>query len=197
MPRAGGPAGAGGTWGCAECPHCHGDVSPTPHCAPVHAVGLLAIGLGAVPAPAELPGAALGTGQPLVQQAGSRQVPTWGGEALLSPRRPAGLGLGGPQQPPALTGGKTDGRGCVFSCSRPTHGHQLTGMGWGGKPQAQGPAELPWGVCRGHGHVWGASGLGYCGGGWGPWGHGQGRSSRHWRWLSVGQGQRICVHACA
>lgn len=106
-------------------------------------MGLLAIGLGAVPAPAELPGAALGTGQPLVQQAGSRQVPAWGGEALLSPQRPAGLGLGGPQQPPALTGGKTDGRGCIFSCSHPTHGHQLTGMGWGGNPRPRAQPSCP------------------------------------------------------
>lgn len=69
--------------------------------------------------------------------------------------------------------------------------------GLGGKPQAQGPAELPWGVSRGHGHVWGAGGLCCCGGGWGTCGHGQRRSSRRWRGLSVGQGQRIHVHECA
>lgn len=80
-----------------------------------------------------VPGAELGLGKPLAQQAGSRQVAAWRGEPPFSPRFhpgiPLGCGWGAPQQPPTLTGGKTDGRGCVLSCGRPTHGHQLTETG--------------------------------------------------------------------
>lgn len=93
------------------------------------------------------------------EQAGRRQVPAQRGEPpLCPPLAPESCWARGSQQPLALTGSKTDGRGCVLSCTShtwpPAGGDRL-----GGVTQSPCPAELPTGFSGGHGHVWGAGGL--------------------------------------
>lgn len=159
-PGAGGAAGAGSVQGCTRCPHCHGDVSLVGS-VPRHL--LLRVGPCEGPQPSPGPGnnPCLRTEQGLLLPLQRCPGQSWAWASPCCSRQGAGRCLrgegspcsrlalalvspwavaGGPQRPPALTSSKTDGRGCVLSCGRPTHGHQLTGMGWGGEP---GPRAQP------------------------------------------------------
>lgn len=103
--------------------------------------------------------------------------------ALFWPRCPAGHGWGAAAAPGPDR--QQDGwQGLCTQLRRPTHGHQLTGTGWG-EPRA---------FSGGHGHVWGAGGLCCCGGGRDTrdtLGHELGSST------APGRGGGGALHACA
>lgn len=128
------------------------------------------------------------------EQAGNRQVPVQRGEPpLCPPLTPESCWAmaGGPQQPLALTGGKTDGRGCVLSCTShiwPPAGRDRLG---GGHPVPTPSRTAP-------GLFW--RGMATCGvlvacGVWNMAEHRQGRNSR--QEICVGWGTaHVCAHEC-